>query len=103
MISAIVGALLGGGGFYAVNRLSQPVPTHEDTSNKNISYQVPSKSDKEREQALVDKAVAQIRKEDKAKMTKEKRKLRDKLANDSNNQQNNGKVTNTADTSRGNS
>ena len=103
VISAIVGVLLGGGGFYAVNRLNQPAPTHEDSSNKNVSYQVPSKSDKDREQALVDKAVAQIRKEDKAKMAKEKRKLRDKLTNDSNNQQNNGQVTNTADTSKGNS
>lgn len=102
-IAAIVGALLGGGGFYAVNRLSQPVPTHEDTANKNVAYQVPSKSDKDREQALVDKAVAQIRKEDKAKLAKEKRKLRDKLTNDSNNEQNNGQVTNTADTSNGNS
>lgn len=102
-IAAIVGALLGGGGFYAVNRLSQPVPTHEDTANKNVAYQMPSKSDKDREQALVDKAVAQIRKEDKAKLAKEKRKLRDKLTNDSNNEQNNGQVTNTADTSNGNS
>jgi len=76
---------------------------HEDTANKNVAYQVPSKSDKDREQALVDKAVAQIRKEDKAKLAKEKRKLRDKLTNDSNNEQNNGQVTNTADTSNGNS
>lgn len=102
-VAAIVGALLGGGGFYAVNRMSQPVPAHEETSNKNVSYQAPAKSDKEREQALVDKAVAQIRKEDKARLVKEKRKLRDKLTNDSNNQQNNGQVTNTADTSNSNS
>lgn len=102
-VAAIVGALLGGGGFYAVNRMTEPVPTHENTANKNVSYQVPTKSDKEREQALVDKAVAQIRKEDKAKLAKEKRKLRDKLTNDGNNQQNNGQVTNTADTSNSNS